>query len=127
MVLDAPMLDFDATVDYGASRRSLPVVGLPIPGILTSIAKGFASFRFDIDFEALDYLSRTDQLSAPILLFHGDADRTIPVATSDALAKDRPDIVEYVRNANVDHVRSWNSDGAAYEEAVTDFLRGLTE
>ena len=127
VILDAPMLDFTATVNHGASQLSLPVVGLPIPGILTSIAKGLASFRFGIDFEALDYLSRTDQLSAPILLFHGDADKTVPVTTSDALAKSRSDIVEYVRDANVGHTRSWNADHAAYETAVRKFLRGLTE
>ncbi len=127
VVLNAPMLDFDATVDYGASRRSVPVVGLPIPGVLTAMAKSLAGFRFGIDFEALDYLSRADQLAAPVLLFHGDADKTVPVTTSDALARARPDIVEYIRGADVGHTRSWNSDPAAYEEAVTNFLRGLTE
>ena len=127
VVLDAPMLDFDATVDYGASRRSVPVVGLPIPGVLTAMAKSLAGFRFGIDFEALDYLSRADQLAAPVLLFHGDADKTVPVTTSDALAEARSDIVEYIRGTDVGHTRSWNLDPAAYEEAVTNFLRGLTE
>jgi len=33
--------------------------------------------------------------------------------------------VEYVRFADAGHVRSWNTHRAAYEEAVSDFLRGL--
>ena len=127
VILDAPMLDFGATVDHGAGQRSLPVVGLPIPGILTLVAKRLASFRFGIDFEALNYLRRAEELSAPVLLFHGDADKTVPVTASDALAKARPDIVEYVRDAGVGHTRSWNADPAAYEAAVKKFLRGLTE
>ncbi len=58
----------------------------------------------------------------PILLFHGDEDPTVPVATSDALAEARPDIVTYERAAGVGHVRSWNGDPAAYEASVRGFL-----
>ena len=118
---------WSAELCSSAVQRNLPMIELPIPGILTEIAKGLTSFRFGIDFGELDHLSRADHLSAPILLFHGDTDKTVPITTSSALANARPDIVEYVRNANVGHVHSWNSDGAAYEETVTDFLRGLTE
>ena len=114
VILDAPMLDFDATINAGADRRSIPVIGLPLPGVLTAVAKAIAGSRFGIDWKALDYLSRTDRLSAPILLFHGDADKTVPVTTSDALAKARPDIVKYIRNANVGHVRAWNAHRAEY-------------
>jgi pimeloyl-ACP methyl ester carboxylesterase len=126
-ILDSPMLDFGASVDQGASQRGIPVVGLPLPGVLTEVAKIISNLRFDLDFEALDYLKRADELAVPILLFHGDADDTVPVETSDALAKARPDIVEYIRSAGVDHVRSWNADPAAYVAAVEGFLRGLPE
>jgi pimeloyl-ACP methyl ester carboxylesterase len=127
VILDSPMLEFGATVDHGASQRSLPVVGLPLPGVLTGVAKTVSNLRFDLDFEALDYLKRADELAVPILLFHGDADDTVPVETSDALAKARPDIVEYVRFAGANHVRLWNADPAAYEAAVEGFLRGLAK
>jgi len=46
----------------------------------------------------------------------------VPVATSDALAEARPDIVTYVRGAGVGHVRSWNAGTASYEASVRDFL-----
>ena len=44
VVLDAPALDFRATVDYGATQRPLPL-GLPIPGVLTSTAEWNAGWR----------------------------------------------------------------------------------
>jgi fermentation-respiration switch protein FrsA (DUF1100 family) len=70
---------------------------------------------------------RADELAAPILLFHGDADKQVPVTTSDALAKARPDIVEYVRFDDTGHVRAWNTNRVAYEAAVTGFLQRLSE
>ena len=83
--------------------------------------------RFGIDWEALDFLGRVDELSVPVLLFHGDADKTVPVDTSDFLARARPDIVRYLRSEDVGHVRSWNADPDAYSGAVRDFLLGIVE
>lgn len=114
-VLDAPMLDFGATVDLGARQQE-------VPGLLTAIGKRVAGSRFDIDWGELNYLKRADELAVPILLFHGDEDGSVPVETSDALASARPDIVTYVRVAGAGHVRAWNVDPAAYESAVGDFL-----
>ena len=117
-ILDAPMLDFGATVDLGASEKGYP-------SLVSALAKAFAGFRFDIDWGELDYLKRIDELAVPILLFHGDADTTVPVETSDSLARDRPDIVRYILVADTEHVRSWNTDRQAYESAVRDFLLTL--
>ena len=122
VILDAPLLEFGATVDHGASQRSIPLLGLPIPGLITGIGKAFSSFRFGVDFDELDYLSRANELSAPILLFHGDADKGVPVETSDALAEARPDLVRYVRSTDIGHVRTWNVKRADYESAVKEFL-----
>ena len=114
-VLDSPMLDFGATVDLGAANRGYP-------GIVSGLAKAFAGFRFDVDWEATNYLARADQLKTPILLFHGDEDPTVPISTSDRLKELRPDIVEYVKVEGADHVGAWNKDRQAYEAAVGRFL-----
>ncbi len=118
VILDAPMINFNATIDLGARQKGYP-------GLVTTIAKAVSSVRFDVDWKALDYLEHTDKLTAPVLLFHGDADNTVPVETSDALAEARPDLVRYVRVAGANHVRSWNMGPAAYQEIVYDFLREL--
>ena len=115
VILDAPMLDFGATVDLGASRRGYP-------GAISALAKAFAGFRFDIDWKATNYLDRVGELRAPILLFHGDEDTTVPISTSDKLSEARPGLVEYVRVAGADHVGAWNKDRETYEAAVGRFL-----
>jgi len=118
MILDAPMLDFNATVDLGARQRGAP-------GILTSLGKAIAAIRFDIDWDAFDYLSRVDEIAVPTLLFHGDADTKVPIETSDEFAE-RSDLVTYVRVPDATHVRSWNTDASRYENAVRKFLNGLS-
>ena len=55
----------------------------------------------------------------------GASDPTVPVATSDALAQARPDIVQYVRFEQAAHVRTWNLDRQAYENRLRAFLQAL--
>lgn len=114
-VLDSPMLDFGATIDLGAERRGLP-------GFVTGTAKWITSLRFDVDWRALDYLGRTDGLSTPILLFHGDGDTKVPQRTSDTLAEQRPDLVTYEPFEGAAHVGAWNVDPERYENAVAAFV-----
>jgi len=68
VVLDAPALDFRATVDFGATQRSLPL-GLPIPGVLTSVAEWIAGWRYHVEWAAVDYLPG-DRLHAPPVAGH---------------------------------------------------------
>ena len=119
VVLDSPMLNLNVIIAHSARERN-------IPKPLVWSAKSIAGARFGIDWGQLNYLSRAQELSAPILLFHGDADDIVPVETSDKLAEMRPDIVRYVRCAGAAHARSWNRCKDAYEAVVHDFLRDLT-
>ena len=89
IIWDSPMLDFEATVDLAADRRNLP-------GFLTAVAKRITGYRFDVDWGELDYLKRTGDIPAPVLLFHGAADEKVPVSVSTTLAERLPDLVTYV-------------------------------
>ncbi len=126
VVLDAPLLDYEAAIDHVARLTKLPLIGHP-PGFVVSIAKVISGIRFGIDYQGLDYLSRADELDVPVLLIHGDADRESPISGSDSLAEARPDIIRYVRVEGADHVRSWNVDPEKYEAAVSDFLTETTK
>jgi pimeloyl-ACP methyl ester carboxylesterase len=115
VIFDSPMLDLGATVDLGGQNRNLP-------GFLTTVAKIISGFRFDIDWAALDYVSHVEEITVPVLLFHGDADETVPVETSEMLAESRPDLVTYVLFEDTPHVGGWNVDSETYEAAVRNFV-----
>jgi pimeloyl-ACP methyl ester carboxylesterase len=117
-VLDAPVLDFDALLDFQADQRG-------VPGFVVAIGRQFAGWRFDLDYDAMDHLRNVDRVGVPILLFHGDDDDRAPIETSERLARERGDIVTYIVTKGAGHVRAWNVDPAAYEQAVRRFLAGI--
>jgi hypothetical protein len=118
LILDAPMIDLVRTVEHGARKSGVPVRMLPFSNRL-------AARRYGFDWRDFDYFETAKGLDVPVLLFHGDADPTVPVETSDALAFARPDIVRYVRIPGAGHVRAWNHDPESYRHAVSEFLRAL--
>ena len=115
VILDSPMLDLDATVDMAAENRNLPA-------FLTTITKVITSFRFGVDWDAMDYLDRASEISAPVLLFHGDADEKVPVSISERFAESRPDLVTYEVFAGAPHGGAWNVDSKRYEAVVGEFV-----
>lgn len=121
VVFDAPALDLRETVDFEAGRRSLPGLGTPIPGVLSRTAEWITGWRDGLDWDAVDYL-HGDWLTVPALVFHGTADDTVPIATSDELATRYPALVDEVRVPGAGHVGSWNVDPAAYEAKESAFL-----
>ncbi len=123
-ILDSPMFSFEDTIDYRASQKNLPVVGFKLPGIVGTFAKSIAAWRFDIDWDATNYLEQTAELHAPMLIFHGTNDTSVPYATSLEMSKLRPDITTLI-TTDAEHVRSWNLDPAFYDATIKDFLEGL--
>ncbi len=122
VVLDAPMLDFRRTVEFGAEQLDLPLVG-GVPGSLTAVAARLAAFRYDLDWDSIDYLDDVSWLAEPALVFHGTADTTVPIATSRQLAREKKDLVTLVETKGVEHVRSWNADPDAYDAAIRRLRR----
>ena len=117
-VMDSPLLDFGATLDTVGRKRGYP-------GFIIPYGKWFAAQRFGIDWQRMNLLARASEVSAPMLLLHGEADSLVPAQTSKALAHARPDIARYVGFEGAEHARSWNLDGTKYESAVRDFLRDV--
>jgi pimeloyl-ACP methyl ester carboxylesterase len=121
-VFDSPNLDFEETVNLGASQRRLPLIPLPLPGTLAWTAKRFSSIRFGINWAAIDYVSRAELLSVPVLVFHGTDDDTVPLSSSQEFFEARPDLVRLVIVPGAGHVRSWNVSPEAYERRLGEFL-----
>lgn len=123
-ILDAPMLDFSATVDDNAAREPLPVVGAPLPSSLTAVAKWIAARRFGVDWDELDYLEDRRRYDVPFLVFHGTEDTTVPVGTSRTFARLMPARVELIE-CPAEHIGCWNVDPDGYASAVGGFLGEL--
>ncbi|MGD0239968.1 MAG: alpha/beta fold hydrolase [Streptosporangiaceae bacterium] len=124
VVLDAPMLDLHATIDYQVDRHLLPVIGrLPAPLILT--AERIVSTRFGVDWPAMSYLDETTWLKVPALVTHGDDDPRVPISTSLRLKELKPSLVTFEVFPGAGHLEAWNTDRSRYTSLVESFLAPL--
>jgi alpha-beta hydrolase superfamily lysophospholipase len=123
VVLDAPMLDLPAVIDYGASRVELPM-GLEVPGLLTGSGRQVVSLLDGVDWDALTYLDDTSWLEVPALVLHTSGDTTVPVAVSRRFAEAEPTLVQ-LEEFDGEHVEAYNADPERYQAAVTSYLAGL--
>ncbi len=114
LVLDAPILDWRATLAFQAQRMS-------VPGFIASVAEAITSIRSGINFDALDQFD-LPQKAIPTLLFQGTDDTTTPAAVSDAFASAHPGFVTYERVPHTDHTDSWNTNPQAYDNELTSFV-----
>ncbi|MDA2933928.1 lysophospholipase [Acidobacteria bacterium AH-259-D05] len=120
IILDAPMLNLGATIDFQAVQ-----LGVPRPFI--TMGKFISGLRFNINWQDLNYLSRANELTMPLLLFHGDADTTVPIEASDALVSRWSGGLTYAPIRGATHIRSWNLNPDLYEKEVRRFLKDLIQ
>jgi uncharacterized protein len=120
-VLISPLVSMDATLDLQARNRGIPEA--LIPALLTS-TRWISTWRSGLDFSELEHAERADTLpdGLPMLITHGDADTTVPVEPSRALAGLLGDQATYVEYDGVDHVREWNSDPERFERDLRELL-----
>lgn len=119
LVLDAPALNWKAILEYNATRMGFPsLAALPVEWAIGA--------RTDVDWNSLDALRHPQSFHLPILLFHGDDDAVIPIATSEDFAKELPHWVTYYRVPRAGHAQSWNVDPSLYEQRLRRFLLQIT-
>jgi uncharacterized protein len=124
VVLDAPMLDLHAVIDYQADRHLIPVIGR-LPALSIRTAKRIASSRFGVDWSAMSYLDETTWLKVPTLVTHGDDDPRVPISTSIRLRDLLPSLVALEAFPGAGHLESWNVDRSRYASLVESFLAPL--
>lgn len=124
VVLDSPVIDWVTTLEYHAELASVPgpvrrlalaLLGSRLSRILTRQAQ-------PIDFDALDFVARAEELDVPVLLLHSDDDGYVPSGPSTALAALRSDIVTYRRWTTARHTRLWNYDPDRWRADITEWL-----
>ncbi len=119
VILDSPVLDLEATVDFAAQNRGYP-------RIFRHAAKTLARVRFGVPWKELNYVRETGHLKAPTLVFHGGADTLVPLRTSQLLARSCPDLVRCETFPGATHGRSWNLDPDRYERIAREFLESIS-
>jgi pimeloyl-ACP methyl ester carboxylesterase len=121
VVLDAPALDWAATLDLAASQRR-------VPGLLAALTKRLIAWRIGLSsLDEVNGVKAAAQLKTPTLLFHGRDDMLVPIGPSIAFARSRPDLVTFVPVAGAAHTESWNVDPVGYAARLTAFLTRVLE
>ncbi|MFJ9089217.1 alpha/beta hydrolase [Streptomyces sp. NPDC102384] len=118
LVLDSPVLSWEATLRALARARRTPGPLLPLA---VRAAQGRTGLRGDRLSEAADPYA----LKVPTLLIHGPGDEVSPWALSRRLADRRPDLVTLHEVDEAPHNAMWNADAKGYEEALRRFLTPL--
>jgi alpha-beta hydrolase superfamily lysophospholipase len=115
LVLDAPALNWRRILEFNATRMGFPAFGaLPVEWAIGA--------RIDADWDSLDALQHPEDFQLPILLFHGEDDKVVPISTSDDFAAELPRRVTYYRVPDAGHVEAWNVDPRLYERRLHAFL-----
>ena len=124
VILDSPPADLAGNVDAIGDTRSLPVVGLPIPESLETVALKMTELRFGLDFDDYDWTATAERITAPTLIYQGGEDRTVAASIPRELAAAMGSTATLVEQPEAQHVGSWNVDPEAYATAMTGFLDG---
>ncbi len=123
-ILDSPVLDAESAVRYQAAQRQGGIIGA-LPSTVSATGAVLASIRYGVTWDTVDYLSRADQVVAPVLILHGGADSLHPIEDSRTLVDMRPGLVRLVEIEGAEADLAWNVDPTRYEMAVLDFLADI--
>jgi uncharacterized protein len=120
-VLVSPLVSLHETLVLQAQQRDIPD---PVIPPLLFATRWITTLRAGLDFSQVEHLERIDDLpdDVPLLVTHGDADTTVPVGPSRALASALPEQVTYEEYAGSEHVREWNSDRERFEADLAAHL-----
>lgn len=118
IVLDAPVLEWRRTIEFNATQMGLP-------GFFARPVQWAIGARIDANWESLNAIGHPEDFRLPILLFHGEEDEVVPIATSEEFADALPDRVVFHSVAEADHTQSWNVAPRLYERRLRAFLAPL--
>ncbi|MFI1735342.1 alpha/beta hydrolase [Streptomyces acidicola] len=118
LVLDSPVLSWETTLRALAAARRTPGALLPLA---VRAAQGRTGMRGD----RVEAAVLPEQITAPVLIFHGPEDTIAPWALSRGLADRNPNQVALRAVPNAPHGAMWNADPEGYEEALRRFLTPL--
>jgi pimeloyl-ACP methyl ester carboxylesterase len=127
LVLNAPVVDWSSTLMDNARSSRLPgwVARLGLQMLGSSGMRWVTGLDAPLNFPALDFLARADELRAPILVIHNEGDRSTPFAISREFVARRPELATLLTFPSAEHTQEWNSDPDGWDAAVESWLRNV--
>ncbi|WP_129312121.1 alpha/beta fold hydrolase [Streptomyces sp. L2] len=121
LVLDSPVLSWEATLRALARARHTPGPLLPLA---VRAAQGRAGLHADRT-RGPDAADGHERLAVPTLILHGPGDAVAPWEYSRRMAAHQPHLVALHTVPHAPHGAMWNPDPEGYEERVRRFLTPL--
>jgi fermentation-respiration switch protein FrsA (DUF1100 family) len=118
LLLDSPLVSMPAIAAFSGQQNGAPDLAI---GLTSEIIY----WRTGVDMDQLDLIAHPPAVKPPMLLIAGTADSQAPVQMERDFAGAAPGMgwtVDYQEFPGAEHVESWNSDPARYENAVADFF-----
>lgn len=125
LILESPVVDWRTVLHFQARLAGVraPLPALAMGALEKPLTARWSGADEPISFDTLDMVARADELTAPILVLHSEDDGFVPVESSLALQKARPDLVTMPRFAVARHTKIWNYDQTGWTAAITEWLR----
>jgi pimeloyl-ACP methyl ester carboxylesterase len=134
----AQRLEIDRVFIYGRSLGSAvavhtaarhPAAGLILESPFTS-ARDMARLHYVLVPRAivrvrLDNVATIPQIRCPVLIFHGTADRLVPIGMGEGVAAAAPGPVELVRIPGAGHNNTYDVGGTMYRDRLAAFVTRL--
>ena len=127
LVLNAPVVDWSSTLMANARSSGLPgwVARLGLQMLGSSGMRWITGLDVPLNFHALDFLARADELRVPILVIHNEGDRSTPFVISREFVAWRPELATLLTFPSAEHTQEWNSDPDGWDAAVESWLRNV--
>ena len=83
LILDAPVLDWRRVLEFNASR-------LGFPALSANTVEWAIDAQIHPDWDSLDAIAHPQDFHLPVLLFHGEDDKVVPIEGSEEFAAELP-------------------------------------
>lgn len=129
VVLESPVVDWHAVLKSQSQllRLPRPVRKVAQRLLRTPVLHRLAGLQAPVDLRELDMVTRSDELTVPILLLHSDDDGFVPSSASHDLARARPDLVRLEIQTTARHTKLWNHDADWFDARILAWLTEVVQ
>lgn len=123
LILDSPVLDWQATIAANLARAGLPpqLGALARPWLEWWPPARATGLPAPISLARFNWTKRTGYLSVPTLVLQGAEDSSAPPMAASRLLRIRPDVVQ-LETFPADHTLSWNAQPDRWERLALNWI-----